>query len=279
MRKLVSIIILLSIAWLAKLSYDMWQISRTVPELQQSLLQSEQQYANLNDQLVALKRQTQTQSSSDVQAAPLTNHEIIHTGITPTVVIKQKLDLIQFAIDQQQFIYAVDHLTQLQQSLPQYEIAPALQHSLNQAIEQDKQAIQQYVIAQNQRHQLIDDLLQTIDKNIQQALAQPKLEMDQSEAVSWWKKWFRIEKVETPSINLMNRSVVFKEVQLRLLIAEQALNQGKMAEYQNELQSVMQKLNELPDATSQQLKNRIAKVAHLSIVPVPKLSTLGLLGS
>ncbi|MDO7231528.1 hypothetical protein [Acinetobacter nosocomialis] len=279
MRKLVSIIILLSIAWLAKLSYDMWQISRTVPELQQSLLQSEQQYANLNDQLVALKRQTQTQSSSDVQTAPLTNHEIIHTGITPTVVIKQKLDLIQFAIDQQQFIYAVDHLTQLQQSLPQYEIAPALQHSLNQAIEQDKQAIQQYVIAQNQRHQLIDDLLQTIDKNIQQALAQPKLEMDQSEAVSWWKKWFLIEKVETPSINLMNRSVVFKEVQLRLLIAEQALNQGKMAEYQNELQSVMQKLNELPDATSQQLKNRIAKVAHLSIVPVPKLSTLGLLGS
>lgn len=228
---------------------------------------------------MALKRQTQTQSSSDVQTAPLTNHEIIHTGIAPTVVIKQKLDLIQFAIDQQQFIYAVDHLTQLQQSLPQYEIAPALQHSLNQAIEQDKQAIQQYVIAQNQRHQLIDDLLQTIDKNIQQALAQPKLEMDQSEAVSWWKKWFRIEKVETPSINLMNRSVVFKEVQLRLLIAEQALNQGKMAEYQNELQSVMQKLNELPDATSQQLKNRIAKVAHLSIVPVPKLSTLGLLGS
>jgi len=279
MRKLVSIIILLSIAWLAKLSYDMWQISRTVPELQQSLLQSEQQYANLNDQLVALKRQIQSQSSSGVQTVPSINNEIIHTGITPTVVIKQKLDLIQFAIDQQQFIYAVDHLTQLQQSLPQYEIAPALQHSLNQAIEQDKQAIQQYVIAQNQRHQLIDDLLQTIDKNIQQALARPKLEMDQSESVSWWKKWFRIEKVETPSINLMNRSVVLKEVQLRLLIAEQALNQGKMAEYQNELQSVMQKLNEMPDATSQQLKNRIAKVSHLSIVPVPKLSTLGLLGS
>ncbi|MDS7966765.1 hypothetical protein RMB12_06990 [Acinetobacter sp. V117_2] len=278
MRKLVSIIILLSIAWLAKLSYDMWQISRTVPELQQSLLQSEQQYANLNDQLVALKRQIQSQPSTGVQTAPSTNNEIIHSGITPTVVIKQKLDLIQFAIDQQQFIYAVDHLTQLQQSLPQYEIAPTLQHSLNQAIEQDKQAIQQYVIAQNQRHQLIDDLLQTIDKNIQQALARPKLEMDQSESVSWWKKWFRIEKVETPSINLMNRSVVLKEVQLRLLIAEQALNQGKMAEYQNELQSVMQKLNEMPDATSQQLKNRIAKVSHLSIVPVPKLSTLGLLG-
>jgi len=279
MRKLVSIIILLGIAWLAKLSYDMWQISRTVPELQQSLMQSEQQYANLNDQLVALKRQVQTQSGSDVQSAPSTNSEIIHAGIEPTVLIKQKLDLIQFAIDQQQFIYAVDHLTQLQQALPQYEIAPALKHSLNQALEQDKQAIQQYVIAQNQRHQMIDDLLQTIDKNIQQALARPKLEMDQSESVSWWKKWFRIEKVETPSINLMNRSVVLKEVQLRLLIAEQALNQGKMAEYQNELQSVMQKLNEMPDATSQQLKNRIAKVSHLSIIPVPKLSTLGLLGS
>ncbi|QHB88991.1 hypothetical protein F9K57_00140 [Acinetobacter baumannii] len=279
MRKLVSIIILLGIAWVAKLSYDMWQISRTVPELQQSLLQSEQQYANLNDQLVALQRQIQNQPSHNSKTTPLATTEVVQTGIAPTVLIKQKLELIQFAIDQQQFIYAVDHLTQIQQTLPQYGIAPALQHSLNQALEQDKQAIQQFALAQNQRHQLIDDLLQNIDKNIQQALKQPKFEMDQSEAVSWWKKWFRIEKVETPSINLMNRSVVLKEVQLRLLIAEQALNQGKMAEYQNELQTVMQKLNELPDATSQQLKNRIAKVAHLSVVPVPKLSTLGLIGS
>jgi len=279
MRKLVSIIILLSIAWLAKLSYDMWQISRTVPELQQSLLQSEQQYANLNDQLVALKRQIQNQPNNDAATTHVMSPDVIHTGIAPTVLIKQKLDLIQFAIDQQQLIYAVDHLTQLQQSLPQYEIAPALQHSLNQALEQDKQAVQQFTLAQNQRHQLIDELLQNIDKNIQQELARPKLEMDQSEAVSWWKKWFRIEKVETPSINLMNRSVVLKEAQLRLLIAEQALNQGNMSEYQNELQSVIQKLNEMPDADSQQLKNRIAKVAHLSIVPVPKLSTLGLIGS
>ncbi|MDR2249819.1 hypothetical protein [Acinetobacter sp.] len=279
MRKLVSIIILLSMAWLAKLSYDMWQISRTVPELQQSLLQSEQQYANLNDQLVALQRQIQNQPNNNATTAHVMSTDTIHTGITPTVLIKQKLDLIQFAIDQQQFIYAVDHLTQLQQSLPQYEIAPALQHSLNQALEQDKQAVQQFTLAQNQRHQLIDELLQNIDKNIQQELTRPKLEMNQSEAVSWWKKWFRIEKVETPSINLMNRSVVLKEVQLRLLVAEQALNQGNMSEYQNELQSVIQKLNEMPDANSQQLKNRIAKVAHLSIVPVPKLSTLGLIGS
>lgn len=280
MRKLVSIIILLGMAWLAKLSYDMWQISRTVPELKQSLLQSEQHYANLNDQLVALQRQLQNQPvNTGNKLSPAGNLEVPPMGIAPTVLIKQKLDLIQFAIDQQQLIYAVDQLNQLQQSLLHYEIAPALQHSLNQSLEQDKQAVQQFSLAQNQRHQLIDDLLQTIDKNIQHALAQPKLEMDQSESVSWWKKWFRIEKVETPSINLMNRSVVLKEVQLRLLIAEQALNQGKMTEYQNELQSVMQKLDEMPDATSQRLKKRIAKVANLSVVPVPKLSTLGLIGS
>lgn len=255
MRKLVSIIILLGMAWLAKLSYDMWQISRTVPELKQSLLQSEQHYANLNDQLVALQRQLQNQPvNTGDKVSSVAHPDAPPIGIAPTVLIKQKLDLIQFAIDQQQLIYAVDQLNQLQLSLVHYEIAPALQHSLSQSLEQDKQAVQQFTLAQNQRHQLIDDLLQTIDKNIQQALAQPKLEMDQSESVSWWKKWFRIEKVETPSINLMNRSVVLKEVQLRLLIAEQALNQGKMTEYQNELQSVMQKLDEMPDATSQQLK-------------------------
>jgi hypothetical protein len=76
MRKLVSIIILLGIAWLAKLSYDMWQISRTVPELQQSLLQSEQQYANLNDQLVALQRQIQNQSSHTSKTTPLATTEV-----------------------------------------------------------------------------------------------------------------------------------------------------------------------------------------------------------
>lgn len=278
MRKLVSIIILLGIAWVAKLSYDMWQISRTVPELQQSLLQSEQQYANLNDQLVALQRQIQNQPSHNSKTTPLATTEVVQTGIAPTVLIKQKLELIQFAIDQQQFIYAVDHLTQLQQTLPQYGIAPALQHSLNQALEQDKQAIQQFVLAQNQRHQLIDDLLQNIDKIFSKPYNSLNLRWTNPRLYHGG-KWFRIEKVETPSINLMNRSVVLKEVQLRLLIAEQALNQGKMAEYQNELQTVMQKLNELPDATSQQLKNRIAKVAHLSVVPVPKLSTLGLIGS
>ncbi|PIL82087.1 hypothetical protein B4Q05_09845, partial [Acinetobacter baumannii] len=81
MRKLVSIIILLGIAWVAKLSYDMWQISRTVPELQQSLLQSEQQYANLNDQLVALQRQIQNQPSYNSKTTPLATTEVVQTGI------------------------------------------------------------------------------------------------------------------------------------------------------------------------------------------------------
>ncbi len=110
------------------------------------------------------KRQIQNQPSHNSKTTPLATTEVVQTGIAPTVLIKQKLELIQFAIDQQQFIYAVDHLTQLQQTLPQYGIAPALQHSLNQALEQDKQAIQQFVLAQNQRHQLIDDLLRILIK-------------------------------------------------------------------------------------------------------------------
>ncbi len=81
MRKLVSIIILLGIAWVAKLSYDMWQISRTVPELQQSLLQSEQQYANLNDQLVALQRQIQNQPSHNSKTTPLATTEVVQTEL------------------------------------------------------------------------------------------------------------------------------------------------------------------------------------------------------
>ena len=79
------------------------------------------------------------------------------TGIAPTVLIKQKLDLIQFAIDQQQLILQ-DQLNQLQQSLIHYEIVPALQHSLNQSPSRIQAGSSTVYFSQNQRHQLIDDI-------------------------------------------------------------------------------------------------------------------------
>lgn len=103
MRKIAYFILVLGLVWLAKLSYDVAQYSQTIPQLQQQLVQSQQQYSLLNDQLVGLQRQLQDKNTSN------NNNKLVTTpitidGIPPAVVIKQKLQLVQFAVDQQQFI-------------------------------------------------------------------------------------------------------------------------------------------------------------------------------
>lgn len=275
MRKIGYLILGLSLLWLAKLSYDVAQYSQTVPQLQQQLDQTEQRYALLNDQFVAVQRQLQNTSSvepTDSVSIPTTV-----TGIAPVILIKQQMQLVQFALDQQQFIYALDQLNQVQQHVVQYAVSPALQHSLVKSIEQDKQAIQQYVLSQTQQQQQLDNLLQQLDQKIQHEIRNPKVSMTKNETASWW-QWFKLEKVQRNLPDLMNRNISLKEAQLRLLLASQALKQGQRTEYRKSILEVMQLLAELPDQNSQQMKLRLEKISNLPVVPTPKLTTLGLLG-
>jgi len=276
MRKIVYLILLLSLLWLAKLSYDVAQYSQTTPELQQQLAQTEQRYSLLNDQFVALQRQVQ----SGRAAEPVENSippPMMMMGVAPVILIKQHLELVQFAIDQQQFIYALEHLNQLQQQIVQYNVAPALQQSLMKAIEQDRLAIQQYVLAQTQQQQQLDNLLQQLDQRLQAEIDNPTVQKVKSENRAWW-KWFSFEKVQRAAPDLINRSIILKEAQLRLLLASQALHHNQMSEYRKSILEVMQILANLPDRDSQQMKMKLEKISNLPTVPAPKLTTLGLLG-
>ena len=276
MRKIVYLILALGLVWLAKLSYDVAQYSQTIPQLQQQLDQTQQRYALLNDQFVAVQRQAQNnrvvEPAEDMVTMPATM-----TGVAPIILIKQHLQLIQFAVEQQQFIYALEHLNQLQQQIVQYAVAPALQQSLMKAIEQDRLAIQQFVLAQTQQQQQLDHLLQQLDQKIQQEISNPNITLQKTATGSWW-QLFRLERVEQPATDLMNRHVLLKEAQLRLLLAAQALKQGQIVEYQKSVQEVIQLLVKLPDQNSQQIRSRLEKVLNLPAVPTPKLTTLGLLG-
>jgi len=263
MRKIVYLILLLSLLWLAKLSYDVAQYSQTTPELQQQLAQT-------------LQRQVQ----SGRAAEPVENSippPMMVVGVAPIILIKQHLELVQFAIDQQQFIYALEHLNQLQQQIVQYNVAPALQQSLMKAIEQDRLAIQQYVLAQTQQQQQLDNLLQQLDQRLQAEIDNPTVQKVKSENRAWW-KWFSFEKVQRAAPDLINRSIILKEAQLRLLLASQALHHNQMSEYRKSILEVMQILANLPDRDSQQMKMKLEKISNLPTVPAPKLTTLGLLG-
>lgn len=275
MRKIVYLILLLSLLWLAKLSYDVAQYSQIVPQLQQQLTQQQQRYSLLNDQFVAVQRQLQdTHLSDPSEASSLPN---MVTGVAPVILIKQQLQLVQFAIDQQQFIYAIDQLNQVQQHIVQYTVSPALQHSLMKAIEQDKQAIQHYVLMQTQQQQQIDTLLQQLDQKLLQEVHNPTIKMQKAEASSWW-SWFKFERVQRTQPDLINRHLILKEAQLRLLLASQALHQGQASEYRKSVQEVIRLFSILPDQNSQMIKQKLEKLLNLSVIPTPKLTTLGLLG-
>ncbi|MCU4395482.1 hypothetical protein [Acinetobacter junii] len=276
MRKIAYFILVLGLVWLAKLSYDAAQYSQTIPQLQQQLVQSQQQYSLLNDQLVGLQRQLQDKNTSN------TNNKLVTTpitidGIAPAVVIKQKLQLVQFAVDQQQFIFALEQLNQLQQQMAQHQVSPALQHGLIKAMEQDKQNIQQYVLLQTQQRQQFDTLLQYLDQQLQQEMQKPDIRLQKNSERSWW-QWFKFEKVQRTPPDLIQRSILLKEAQLRLLLAEQALHLNQATEYRKSMQEVMLLLEDLPDRSSQQMKLRVEKMLNLPVVPAPKLTTLGLLG-
>ena len=276
MRKIAYFILVLGLVWLAKLSYDVAQYSQTIPQLQQQLVQSQQQYSLLNDQLVGLQRQLQDKNTSN------TNNKLVTTpitidGIAPAVVIKQKLQLVQFTVDQQQFIFALEQLNQLQQQMAQHQVSPALQHGLIKAMEQDKQNIQQYVLLQTQQRQQFDTLLQYLDQQLQQEMQKPDIRLQKNSERSWW-QWFKFEKVQRTPPDLIQRSILLKEAQLRLLLAEQALHLNQATEYRKSMQEVMLLLEDLPDRSSQQMKLRVEKMLNLPVIPAPKLTTLGLLG-
>lgn len=276
MRKIVYLILLLSLLWLAKLSYDVAQYSQIVPQIQQQLSQTEQRSALLNDQLVALQRQAQN-ADLNVENAKDVNTTINQTTLSPVLLVKQQLELVQFALDQQQFLYAIDHLNQAQQQVLKYAVSPALQQSLIKALEQDKQAIQQYVLAQTQQQQQLDNILQQLDQKLADEIQNPTIKIQKNENNAWW-HWFKLEKVQRDSPDLINRGLVLKEAQLRLLLASQALHEGQILEYKKSVQEVLQLLQGLPDRNTQQLKLRLEKLLNLPLQPAPKLTTLSLLG-
>jgi hypothetical protein len=276
MKKFIYVLLLIALGWLIKLSYDFYHVSQQLNDIQQTLHKSEQKNASLNDQLVAVKRQADEPSQeSSKQSIVLKEPD---TGINPSIVIKQQLELVQFAIQQQQFVYALEHLTQLNHNLDQYTLADAVKQSLHQTIAQDIQHIQQFVIERNAQQDQLDGLIQQVDQRLIAELKNNQLKLDQNQSTHFWEKWFKVDVLTAPAPELSNRRFILKETQLRLLLAQQLLLKGQNVEYKAMLNQAIQQLEVLPDASSQNIKQQLLKIKQSSQSPVPKLSSLAVLG-
>ena len=280
MKKILILLLILSLLWIIKLSYDVFNISSQQTELSSSLHRIEQSNANLNDQLVALQRHVKAEGGTVAQGTQAEHdlRTIEASNIDPIVVIKQQLDLIEFMLKQQKFNEALDKLMYLDQNLEQYALAPSLKQSLHQVIAKDQQVIQQFASARVAQQTKVDDLIHQLDQALTQEINTPQLSSSQPQSKYFWQRWLVIEPAKQPAVALMQRPLILKEAQLRLLLAHQALQQGQYLEYQESLTEIIQLLNQIPDKKSRQLIQNIQKIKGFTVIPTPSLNTRALLG-
>lgn len=279
MKKLFIVFFILSLAWIAKLSYDLFGLNSAQTELTQNLKQLQQQNANLNDQLVALKRQVatgqaanpETPNKGTVQDTPRADLQ------DDLPLVEQYLDLVEFALQQQQYAMAMEKLNQLSNQLEHLELAPALLGSLNQAIDKDREVLKQFINNRLVQQNKLKELLQQIDIEMEKEI-QVQHQHRATAQSSFWQRWIQIESVEKPSAVLMQRNLVLKEAQLRLLIAENSVQQGQQVAFQQALKSVIEVLAQLPDAQSKQWIQRLEQIKIAPQTPTPQLNTRTLIG-
>ena len=278
MKKFAYLLLILVLVWLVKLSYDVYTVTQQLGNLQNTLHRSEQKNATLNDQLIALQRHP---SANEAESKKENSTPIVASAVkslSPIVLIKQQLELIQFALQQQQFVYAVEKLNELDNAVELYDLSVALKQSLHQTIAQDKSSIQQFTLARQQQIEKFDDVLLQLDQQLNEQIGKEQLSPARPQVEHFWEKWFSLEKVDQTMPALANRHMVLKEVQIRVLSAQQSLVQGQMHDYQKMLDLASQQLETLPDEGSRKLAQKIVQLKQLQMISIPKLNSFAVMG-
>ena len=277
MKKLFILFLILALAWIVKLSYDLYLLNSAQTELNGRLNQIQQQNANLNDQLVALKRLVVSNSSTAPVASGSENSQTVAVDTHQNLeLVEQYLDLIEFALQQQQHAVAVEKLNRLKNEVAQLGLAPALAGSLEQAIVKDQETLKQWTNERVMQRNRLNELLSQIDAEIKKEIQLPH-QASSTQTRSFWQRWIQIEPVEQMSSVLMQRHLILKEAQLRLLIAQNTLQQGQQVAFQQALQSVIDVLEQLPDERSQHWIRQLQQIKATPLMPVPLLNTRTLL--
>lgn len=277
MKKLLVLLLVLSVLWVVKISFDLHQLSVGQDTLMRQQSALEQRNASLNDQLAAINRQLSGVAPVEGNTTS-TNTVSAVGGLQPTVLIAQQLDLVEFALQQQQYSFAVDKLNQLNRDIHTYELAPALKASLHQVLTKDQKIVMQFVQANLEQQNKIKAVLDQIDQAIAQEIKTQYTQPEPQPEHSFWRRWIQVESVQQPNAVLMQRAIILKEAQLGLMLAEQQLQKGQYIAFQQELTGVIQTLKQLPDAKTQYFIQRLSELKKIPANTVPALNTRALLG-
>ena len=123
----------------------------------------------------------------------------------------------------------------------------------------------------------LKEVLMQMDAEIEKEIQAPHLQSLETQR-SFWQRWIQIEAAEQPSTVLMQRHLVLKEAQLRLLIAQNTLQQDQSVAFQQALNAVIDVLEQLPDARSQHWIQQLHQIKATPVTPTPLLNTRTLVG-
>ncbi len=254
-----------------------------------------QAYGRLNDQLVALQSYSKPDntSSKNVQtsgknnAKSLSQADLAATGsanlntTSPIAVENTKamllaqLELVQFALKQQQYVYALEKLKAVQNAVPKQPLAMTLQQSLIHGLLLDQKNIQQQVERLQQQQRMLFAALGQIDLQIQQMMLQTPNIATRHE--SWWKNWLILERASTDNPQLHNRIQIYQELQWRLQLAQQAQLQGQYVLCQQQLMMAQRLFNRVPDAAGRHIQQQLSHLQRQPRLAMPQLQSMMLL--
>ena len=171
MKKLVWIVSLVAILWVIKLSYGVYEFNTSQQLISDQIRDLQQQNANLNDQVIAFKRQaTSTTSESENKHSATNDNKAVSDD---SVLVRQHLDFIEFALQQRQYATALEKLSQLEQSLKNYQLSVALRDSLQATLVKDREMLKQFIASELNQDNQLKEIMRKIDAEISSEMSQP----------------------------------------------------------------------------------------------------------
>ncbi|MEC8886671.1 MAG: hypothetical protein VX875_06165 [Pseudomonadota bacterium] len=318
MNKIGALILLLIVVWLGKLSFDLYFVKADqLNALNLSLNQQSQRVSALYDQLISMQQfheqsfqenpsltntsqnrqsksnqpknpNTQTSRSQQNQAQQnslqalnptlasinASNFENQRLNQDRLSYVKDRLSLIQAMLQQQRISMALSQIQNLKQKLGQEQLlASSLNSALIAALQRDQNTITQYSQQRSEHLSVLQQQLQKIETQLE------PVALDQASQSRSWSNWFKLQRVDqVQQPDLQQRALHYKEMQLQLLLAQQALYAGQKAFYRQQIATLAENLAVYPDATSQSVLKSLKSLDGIALNPAPQLSAITLLG-
>lgn len=277
MNKGVWIILVILVGWTVKLSLDVYELNgKHLTALNGAIDQQNQRIGTLNDQLVAL--QQKQISSMDMVGnlnAENTQQAVQQASQQQETQLKKlihdRLQLTQLAVEQQQFNLALEYIQETRQQLQHSVLgSDSLNQALMTALSTDQAAIVNYLQQRNEHLQILQQQLKTLN-----TLLVPS-PLDQQQDKWDITNWFSIKR-HSDVPDLSQRNLNYKQIQLNVLLAEQALLAGQTEFYQQQMNEILTQVAAYPDLAAQRSIEQLHKIKQTNLGGVPQVSALTLL--